>query len=98
MEIFSRVLPVVEYPTLILIKGIQHISTCLTKVAGCLYMCIYKRARDGNPNPTTFLDPERIRIRIRNLNCGFGWLIFTTIEALKKIYFHSISHAYFRLG
>ena len=81
MEIFSRVLPVVEYPTLILIKGIQHISTCLTKVAGCLYMCIYKRTRDGNPNPTTFLDPERIRIR--NLNCVFGLLIFTTFVAFK---------------
>ena len=36
--------------------------------------------RDGNPNPTKFLDPERIRIC--KLNCGFGLLIL----ALKKTF------------
>ena len=34
--------------------------------------------RDGNPNPTTFLDPEKIR----NLNSGL--LIFTTFVEFKK--------------
>ena len=52
--------------------------------------------RDGNPNPTTILDAETILIQIRNLNCGFGLLIFTT--SIQKKYFHSISHAYFGLG
>ena len=51
--------------------------------------------RDGNPNPTNFLDPERIRIQIRNLNCGFGLLIFTTF--VKKNDFHSILHVYLGL-
>ena len=39
-----------------------------------LLKCI--QIKDGNPNPTTFLDQERIRIRIINLNCGFRLLIF----------------------
>ncbi len=34
-------------------------------------------------NPTKFLDPKRIRIR--NLNCGFGLLIFTTFVSFKLI-------------
>ncbi len=39
-------------------------------------------------NPTKFLDPERNRIRIHNLNCRFGLLIFTTFVAYKtKIIF-----------
>ena len=34
-----------------------------------------------------------------NLNCGFGLLIFTTFVAFKtKFDFHSIFHAYYRLG
>ena len=52
--------------------------------------------RDGNPNPTNFLDPERIRIR--NLNCGFGLLIITFLAFKTKFGFHNIFHAYFRLG
>ena len=40
--------------------------------------------RDGNPNPTTILDPERILIQISNLNCGFGLLFFTTFVAFKR--------------
>ena len=50
--------------------------------------------RDGNP--TKFLDPERIRIR--NLDCGFGLFILTTFVEFKKRYLHSSLHVYFRLG
>ena len=59
------------------------------------------KIRDGNPNPTNFLDPERIRNRIQylNLNCGLRFLSFTTFVAFKtKFDFHSIFYAYFRLG
>ncbi len=49
-------------------------------------------------NTTKFLDPERIRIRIRSLNFRFGLLIFTTFEIFKKKYFHSSFQAYFSLG
>ena len=48
--------------------------------------------RDGNPQ-SKFLD----QIRIRNLNYGFGLLIFTTLLAFKNKT-HSFFHAYFRLG
>ena len=54
--------------------------------------------RIRNPNPITFLDPERIRIC--TLNCGFGLLIFTTIVKFKKkIFVFTVGtfHAYFRL-
>ncbi len=48
-----------------------------------------------NPNPTSFLDTKRILIR--NLNCEFGLLIFSTFVAInKKIFSQYISHAYFR--
>ncbi len=40
--------------------------------------------KDGNPNPTIILDPKRFLIQIRNVNCGFGLLIFTTFVAFKK--------------
>ncbi len=35
------------------------------------------KIRDSNPNPTNFLDPERIR------NLNYGLLIFTTFVAFK---------------
>ncbi len=48
--------------------------------------------RDGNLNPTNFLNPVSIRFRKHNLNCGFGLLIFTTFVAFKtKFDFHSVS-------
>ena len=57
---------------------------------------------DGNPNLKSesdkIMDLERIRIRIHNLNYGFELLILTTFVAFKKDFFHSISHAYYRLG
>ena len=34
-----------------------------------------ENTRDGNPGPTKFLDPERIRIRIRNLNFTVGFIL-----------------------
>ena len=36
--------------------------------------------RDGNPNPTKFLDPERIRIR----NLNFGFVDFKTFVAFRN--------------
>ena len=53
-------------------------------------VCFRVATRDGNPNPTNFWT-QRINIHIRNLNCKFGLLIFTTFVAFKTRFdFHSI--------
>ncbi len=73
----------------ILNETLPAFYTSLQNKSGYLVKVVW----DGNPNPnpTTYLDPERIRNR--NLNCGFGLIIFITFVSFKKIYFHSISHA-----
>ena len=54
-------------------------------------MCI----KDGNPNPTNIFGPRKNP----QPDPQFGLLIFTTFVAFKKKFnFHSIFHAYFRLG
>ncbi len=49
--------------------------------------------RDGNPNPKIRIRPiffDFEGIRIRNLNCGFGLLIFMTFVAFTKKFYIQI--------